>query len=94
MLMDLNGYEPVSATIITDAVAHEGRFVKLLALENCEVTEVKSSQLKINGSYPSGGGTNSGVGPFTFEKGAVIEGIVMTSIKLTNGTAIAYDLES
>ena len=77
------GFEPTKATIITDTATHTAKFVKLMALEDSVIHTLTGEGIDEN--LASGDAT-----AINFNTSACIEGIVMTSVKLTSGTVVGY----
>jgi len=78
-----SGYAPTKATIITNQAEHTAKFVKLLALEDSVIHTLTAESIDEN----LAGGNATGV---NFGKNCCIEGLVMTKVKLTSGTILAY----
>ena len=68
-----------SAKIITNTAAHDGRFGRIVALEDTVITQLLSENLD---------GTASNI---TLDANCSIEGVI-TRVKLTSGTVVAYRL--
>jgi len=77
------GFEPTKATIITDTATHTAKFVKLMALEDSVIHTLTGEGIDEN----LAGGDATAI---AFNTSACIEGIVMTSVKLTSGTVVGY----
>ena len=77
------GYAPTKATIITNTAAQTGRFVKIMALEDSVIHTLTGEGIDEN----LAGGDATAI---NFNTSACIEGIVMTSVKLTSGTVVGY----
>ena len=73
------GYDYPSGLIIKNTNAHNGRFGKVLALEDSVIEVLLSENLD--------GATSS----ITLNANCCIEGVI-TRVKLTSGTVIAYRL--
>ena len=78
------GCRPTKATIITKTAAQTGRFVKILALEDSVIASMTSAAITENGS--------STIEGIEFDTSACIEGLEITSITLTSGTIVAYEV--
>jgi hypothetical protein len=78
-----SGYAPTRATIITDQAEHTAKFVKLLALEDSVVHTLTAESIDEN--LATGNAT-----AFPLGKNCCIEGLVMSKVKLTSGTVLAY----
>ena len=78
-----SGYAPTRATIITNQAEHTAKFVKLLALEDSVVHTLTAESIDEN--LAGGNATN-----FPMGKNCCIEGLVISKIKLTSGTVIAF----
>ena len=72
-----------AAIIITDTNTHTGRFGKIHALEQSTAGLITAKNITENGS--------STIDFFTIKPDSEIEGVI-TSIKLTNGSVVAYYL--
>lgn len=68
------------AEVITDTVAHTGRFLHIEFYENSTITEILSTNV-----------TDNNFAGATINAGAHISGY-FTSIRLTNGACIAYKI--
>jgi hypothetical protein len=75
-------YAPSKANIITNTAEQTGRFVKIHALADSEVTLVSES-ITENGSTTVNG--------ITMNASTTIEGLMVTSITLASGQVIAYE---
>ena len=77
------GYEWTRTTIITDTATHTAKFVKLMALEDSVIHTLTGEHIDEN----LAGGDATAI---NFNTSACIDGVVMTSVKLTSGTVVAY----
>ena len=77
------GNQYPAAIIITDTNTHTGRFGKLHALEQSSAGLITAKNITENGS--------STIDFFTIKADSEIEGVI-TSIKLSSGSVIAYYL--
>lgn len=78
-----SGYAPTRATIITDQAEHTAKFVKLMALEDSVIHTLTAESIDEN--LATGNAT-----AINFGKASCIEGLVITKVKLTSGTVLAY----
>jgi len=78
------GYSPSKAIIITDTAAHTGRFYKVEALKDSVIAAMTSEGITENGS-----GAPSAI---NINTGACIEGVIFTSITLTSGHVVVYNV--
>jgi len=78
-----SGFEPTKATIITDTATHTAKFVKLMALEDSVIHTLTAEGIDEN----LAGGDATAI---NFNTSSCIEGLAMTSVKLTSGTVIGY----
>ena len=69
-----------AAKIINDTATHTGRFGKVVALQDSVINTIEGPN--ISGDLTS----------LHFKTNRPIEGVVITSISLTSGTVIAYQL--
>ena len=73
------GYQYPSGKIITNTAAHDGRFGKVVALEDTVINTLLSENLD---------GTASNI---TLDANCSIEGVI-TRVKLTSGSVVVYRL--